>query len=233
MLREALVRPVSKRVAWLHALFGAVLPPVFLVVDPIVFRTNALTADGAGAYLGAYRAFGYMAVVEAFFLVIIALARPRRDAFLAGMLYGAAITAAVLGLVLLPVSAIGVVIWGIGLLGLSPFVASWIYARNAAREHATATGRLWSRAATRGLLTFFLIAVGAQVLVDQTVGWAVSADKSPAAARVLSLASYFYDADQLVPRFATASPAEQRQLVIAYHRMTGKSIDDAFARFID
>jgi hypothetical protein len=117
MLRSILIRPPSARDRRVHLVVGCLMPLLFIVVDPAVFRAGTILPFG-GAYLGAYRAFVYAATALAALLLVRALNVSRASELEAGMLYGATGVAFLLGVVLLPLSIAGILFFGLGLLGL-------------------------------------------------------------------------------------------------------------------
>lgn len=232
MLRGVLGSPFSDRRRWVPAIVGAVIPLAFLFADPIVFRSRDEFLS-EGTIFGDLRAFGYTAALLAATLLIRVLVSSRARTYEAGMLYAAAVVAAALGVVILPLSVIGMFLFGIGLLGLSPFFASWVYFRNAARVHAAATSRPWSRGAALGAVAFVSIAVAAQMGTNAAVSWAIRQGDSRIAAQVLSIAPVIYDPETLVRQYESATLQEKQQLALAYRRMTGELIEKPVAQVAD
>jgi len=107
MLREKLIRSPSSTLRRVHLVVGCLLPIFFLLVDPAVFRAGMLPFGGA--YLGAYRAFGYGATLLAALLLARSFKSSRPSELAAGMLYGATGVAFLLGIVLLPLSLVGTI----------------------------------------------------------------------------------------------------------------------------
>jgi hypothetical protein len=225
MWRETLVRPLTPFARNLHLAIGVLLPIVFLIVDPAVFRTGSWgVADSAA--LGEYRAFAYVATVVAAALLLRALVWPDSRPFEAGMLYGATLVALALGLMLLPLSLFGLLYFGVGLLGLAPFAASWVYLRNGARQHAAPAGRLMSRPAALGALLFIAIAAAAQLLTNAAMSWSVQNVDRPQAVTALHALRPIYDADQLLSQYRSSKSDEQkRRLSLAYQHMTGEMLE--------
>jgi hypothetical protein len=232
MLRDRLIRPISQRGRVGHLVFGALLPVVFLIVDPAVFRGNALPLGGA--YLGAFRAFGHVATVTAALLLLRAAISSGFTRIEAGMLYGAAIVAFALGLVLLPVSLLGAFLFGLGLLGLTPFAASWIYLRNAAKRHAFPTGQLLSPPAVAGIVLFVIVPLSAQITTDGIVRRNVESVDRQQSKDVLQAMRWIYDADGLVQQYQSSkSFEERRRLALAHQVMGGGDIERRIAALND
>lgn len=118
--------------------FGVILPVVCFVFDPIVFKGAEM--DSA-AELGAIKPFAY---ILSFVLVMAMSARliwgeklKWLNAFLAGLFFvGAAISLGI-GVVLLPLSLLGLVML-IGILGFTPLLTSLVYFRAANRAYQSA-----------------------------------------------------------------------------------------------
>jgi energy-coupling factor transporter transmembrane protein EcfT len=178
--------------------------------------------------------FGYTATVLAALVLAVALAARRIPAWTVGMLYGSALVAFLLGLALLPMSILGIVFFGLGLLGFAPFVAAMTYRNAGAEHHFAQTQTRWSVAAGTGALVFVLIAVGAQVAVNVAVGRAMRALPAPAAVGTLRAMTPLYDMDQLVWTYRRAESAEQKErLARAFHAVTGGSIEERLTLLLD
>jgi hypothetical protein len=107
-------------VAWF---FGVVVPIAIVVLDPAVFRSNMV---GVGApVLGRFRTAGYVGIALGVAVMAAALLIQKRSALIAGMLAGGSLFAAALGAAILPLSLMGIVFFGIGLLGLSRGSERW------------------------------------------------------------------------------------------------------------
>lgn len=118
--------------------FGVLLPIGCLIADPIVFRA------GLGDPLfGRYALFAYMVVGSAIFALIFWLLWRGLPAFLAGFFLADAIFALMLGVVLLPFSAMGLAI-GIGVLGFSPFLTFVVFYGHSLRAWALDRPTTWA-----------------------------------------------------------------------------------------
>lgn len=198
----------------IYFIVGTLAPIACLVFDPVVFRGNEKLATGH-AFLGAWRAFGWTATILAAVMFGVAVVRQRSSAFQAGMLYAASAVALILGIAMIPVTIVGLV-YGIGILGLWPFVAAWLYFKHARTQ----------RASLLGALAFLAIPAAIQLLTIVAVRWGVAHAGQPAGVHVLRGVSVLYDADALVERYASSrSPEERRRLAIAYTTMTDRPID--------
>lgn len=112
--------------------FGVVAPLLCLYFDPGLFRSND---PCFGPLLGGTGPFVYVAIGSGTFLLAIWLIANRwitkgRSLF-AGAFLGGTIFAFLLGLAMLPFSLIGLLLFGLGALGVMPFLVALVYWRNA------------------------------------------------------------------------------------------------------
>jgi hypothetical protein len=112
---------------------GVMLPMVCIWFDPIVFNGSE---RGWGGMFSAYALGGYLFIFVEVLVLLLWLLLGRRLAvlsgFVGGMLSAGAFFACLLGIALLPLSLIGLMMF-IGVLGLSPFVTSFVFLRNGIR----------------------------------------------------------------------------------------------------
>lgn len=222
-------------------LFGIVGPIVCVIFDPMVFRFDLADAPlgFSSAYLEAYQPFAYAAIVLSCVLPIIHLARvsfrPEVCVAIAGGLLASAVFAFALGVVLLPYSIIGIIIF-IGILGLTPFITSWIYALAGFAEYRRASpvskGPLFALA---GATSFFAIAGVFQVTVDHSMNQALEALSSPnAELRIASTATirrwdYLFGHQRLIAEYSRSrSESNRRALAEAYQTLTQRDLESDF-----
>lgn len=122
---------VTKKQIVFDTLFGIVIPILCLVFDPVVFR-------GGWALLSELSIFAYSAIgfgICSFGLWL--LFRDQLPFEVLGMITGilsiGSILSFIFGFVLLPVSIFGVAMYGLGLLGFTPFFTAYVYHRNSKR----------------------------------------------------------------------------------------------------
>ena len=114
--------------------FGVVLPTLCIAADPIVFRSSL--DIGGKAWLGDYQtgayALGFASTMGMAAWLLwgdrLGLLRP----VLAGLFFTSSVVGLVTGLLMLPISLVGLVLV-IGIFGFTPFLSSFIYLRNAVR----------------------------------------------------------------------------------------------------
>lgn len=216
---------------------GILLPIACLLCDPIVFRSSTLfgPTGGFGPVLGRYLVFGYLAIGIAILSLAAWLAVRRFPALFAGLLAGGTLCAVVLGIVLLPFSLFGL-LFLIGALGFSPFVAAFVFWRNTIRTFRAAQPRcppvrLWA-AASAGLLIAIGGPAGIQGYVRHELSRATQLVQSPDADEVaLGIAKFrlfrpIADLDELVWIYHRETDSERRgRLADAYRQLTGTEIE--------
>jgi hypothetical protein len=213
---------------------GIVLPLVCVICDPLVFRGTTIPP-----LLGSYRisAYGYMAFAM---LALAAWLTTRRlPSLLCGFLIGGCVFALVLGIVLLPISAIGLFAI-IGILGFSPFLTAatfWYCAMNARNA---AGDRFKPLLAALAFAFFVALPIGIQSYVvhvtEQAMTMLVNGSDQSAerAIRRLEMLGPVIDPDVLAWRFAEAKSEEARnRLASAYGRLTGNDIQRRLDRLRD
>jgi hypothetical protein len=230
--RQFVSRSTAGQIAF-DVVFGIVLPLVCLYFDPIVFR-----ASFGRPLLGSYAIVGAVAIGLGLLSLSAWAVIRRPPAFFAGLLAGGAIFAALLGLVLLPMSLIGLTA-GIGVLGFTPLATAFVFTRNAVRAYRQARA---GSASVRHLLSAvgLVVACGgpwaAQWYVTQEVSRAtemvLSADPAEAARGVSVLKRFraLADLDQLVIAYGREeNPARRARLADSYRELTGDEIEHRLA----
>lgn len=215
---------------------GMILPILCLVIDPIVFRGGF----GRAPVLGGYRFLAYGVIGIEIAALVVWLAWGKRAGewcgVLSGMMFAGALFAAVVGILLLPLTLIGLV-FGIGVLGFAPFVTAFIFWRNARRALGAASTRM-TRAA---VCVTLVLGAAAPLAAPAFAGWRISRlierslpealgeDEARAAeaARRLSYVSPFASGefDEMVWAYdRETDPARRERLARVYHTMTGDDI---------
>ncbi len=141
----------QKRFDWL---FGVILPIACFVFDPIVFTSETV--------LGKYKAFAY---VLSFVSVMAMSAWLIWDAklkwlngFLAGLFAVVSFISLGIGIVILPLSLIGLIVL-IGVLGFTPLFCAVVFLRNSIRAYRTAEPFLEKRVLAYSFLLSALFSI--------------------------------------------------------------------------
>lgn len=113
--------------------FGVALPLVCFAADPLVFRSW----QGSGyAMMGEYKIFAYALSIVSIMSMAAWLLWGQRlgelRPYLGGLFLAGSVVSLIVGLVLLPLSLIGIFFFW-GLLGFTPLLAGFVYLRNGVR----------------------------------------------------------------------------------------------------
>lgn len=222
--------------------FGLALPILCLLFDPMVFRGSGF--DGQ-PLLGRFRVVAAGAIWLGFFSLSIWLAIPRPSRIVSGLwcglLAGGALFALTLGLVLLPLSVLGLTVV-IGVLGFSPFLTAFVYWRSAANAF-----RLGRSDGNR-----FIVLASIGLLISCGGPWAVQwygnhetaaalrsiqsgdpADFEQGLARLKRI-RVLIDHDRLVSAYEFSPDHDVRKRIAeAYQELTGTSIESRLASMRD
>lgn len=148
---------------------GVLLPWLLIVADPAVFRGSALSMGGS--FLGEYRALAYVTTLVFTASLLLRLVKPYARSLLSGVLGTGALFSLGLGLLLLPLSLVGSLFAGLGLLGLLPFLFSYVYAAQALKAWRSLPARAPRQAAAAtalaGCLLPILPSATAHILVER------------------------------------------------------------------
>ena len=150
---------------------GVVAPVLCLIFDPVVFRGYG---GPAGGMFGVYRpgAYAFMAI-EMTTMIAWLWSREsfgQASAVGAGAMWAGAFYAIGLGLLMLPLSAIGLVAYGLGLLGFTPFFTGVAFAMQALLATGDAGPSPRRGALAARLVLGAMLAIGPAVLAQ----WLIS-----------------------------------------------------------
>lgn len=209
---------------------GIALPLLCLLFDPIVFREGSMGGPILTAFAAACWTFMAVGVLTLFSLKFLRSGH----AVLSGILTGTMVYTLFLGAVLLPLSLIGL-LFGIGLLGFSPFLVAFVLYRNAKRQWQISKTQAKQRQGLSfaiGLVAALLLPKLSQTMVDSRISSALLELQSPAPEQRARGASqyfrfrWFAGTEPLIRLYQSDHPEpirlEAEQL---FHRMTGDDID--------
>jgi len=219
--------------------FGIVAPVLCVAFDPAVFTQSGI---GGAGMLYAWRVFGYAEIIIGVALLAYCLLAQRSSRFLAGALFASALFAFVVGLVLLPMSLMGMFIL-IGVFGLTPFLTAFVFLRNGCRCWRDSTAH---RPATRGVVLAVLagvlvcgIPLALQMSLAALAKRAVAQLQSDSdrefaqAIGLLKRINVGVDQDEIVALYQHADAKHRERLSSAYKEITGRSIEDRIAELND
>ena len=117
-------------------IFGIILPVACFSLDPAVFKSSDLW--GAAPYLATIKPFAYLLSFVSIMSMMAWLIWGARLKWLGGFLSGLFLVGALVSfgvaLVMLPISLLGMLLAGLGVLGFIPFFTSFVYLRTAMRS---------------------------------------------------------------------------------------------------
>lgn len=221
--------------------FGVILPVICFVFDPIVFKGNL---DGT-AFLGGFKPFAYALSYISIMVMAAWLIWGEKlkwlNAFTAGLFaVGGAISLAV-GIVLFPISLLGLIVL-IGVLGFTPLFTSIVFLRNAARAFQAAKPFLEKK--------ILIYSFGLSALLAATLPYVLNveikndldaisrgdAQTIRAKARRLKFVAPLVNFDSLARQYALEdekiNPERKAALGEAYENLTGENTKSA-ARGLD
>jgi hypothetical protein len=227
--------------------FGIVLPILCFVFDPIVFRGNFF---GSTALFGRIQLPVYLMA----FIEISALATwlcagkrlGRRSVALGGFLYAGALISLLIGVVLLPLSLIGIALAGLGLLGFTPFLTALVFWRNGRRafdlSHDEVTGGRKLAALALALIFILGLPVTAHLkisgITEESIRKILTGDEmeAEAAAENLRLIGRITqsETDKIVLAYNNErDEARRERLARLYFRITGTDIERRLTFLLD
>lgn len=225
--------PFHKTVAF-DIIFGIVGPILCLLFDPVVFRTTIVGGMG-GPVLGGVMILAYVSFIIQFTALAIWLTYRRPSSFLSGILWGGACLSAIIGIALIPISLLGTLFMGIGLLGFTPFVTAIVYRRNAIAawpddssetEKPKQTGLAFFGAALACAIPVFAqIVVGGKLEQATQLVLSDNAEEADRAVAVIKRYRLLANLDSLVHAYGSESNDKKRErLAAVYQEIVGDDI---------
>ncbi|MFI5403269.1 MAG: hypothetical protein ACHQ1G_10055 [Planctomycetota bacterium] len=222
--------------------FGAVLPVVCLLLDPIVFRSGMPLLGEALFPRWRAAAFVFVGIEAA---LLLAGWRPRlrgmRAAFIGCALLVGGLGSLALGVALAPLSLVGALFAGIGLLGLTPLLTAVAYLRNAARllRRADVRNPGLALACAAGLLAATVPAATAYVVGVRVMDTTIERLNAEAgtvdpAVETLRRYSLLVEFDDLVHAYGESrDEAARSRIADTYRRLTSKGIEQRIGELSD
>jgi hypothetical protein len=228
--------PATARQTIFDWLFGIVMPVLCVIFDPAVFNSDGVMSL---AFLHDVRLFGYLEIAIGTGALSYYLLRRKSSLFLAGVLYADAIFSAVLGVLILPISVLGLLIV-IGIFGFAPFLSAFVLWRSATRCRRDALAKLPEANRVRtpllrmilGAALTLAVPAAMQITLSTVASHAMKTlltgkdDDGRTAVHTLRVVRVAAHTDDLVDAFQeTTNQGERGRITRAYEQITGQAID--------
>jgi hypothetical protein len=220
--------------------FGLLAPAFCLIFDPAVFRTDSPFPIGD---LHRFRLFAYLEIALGVVAFGYFLLFRRPSAALAGILSAGALFSALVGILILPLSLIGLLVL-IGIFGFVPFLSAFVLWRNACRckKRLVAQQPAAGVRARLALTAVVALAIpaGVQFTASRMATEAMrrvvgNSETDPAAQiRILQRIRIAAETDDLVEAYQkTGDLGERARLASIFKQITGQRIDSRIAERAD
>lgn len=226
-------------------IFGVVMPILCFVFDPVVFDGSGfadtivpLSQLGFLIYL-----FSALSIITLVAWLLAARALKSYAGFFAGVLLTGALLSFLIGVLILPLTLMGLAFL-IGILGFTPFLTAFVYLRNGIRAKRIAESSV-SRKALLGMmmagaLVVITIPVAAHVSVNRLVNQSMNelmqgdAQATERAVARLRYVRWFTNMNKLVWAYSKEhDETRKRNLARAYKQLTGVEIEDRLQILLD
>jgi hypothetical protein len=217
--------------------FGVVLPVVCFAFDPIIFKGN-------GSFGGFAKPFAYLLSFTSIMAMMAWLIWGEKLKWLNGILSGlfavGGIISLGIGIVMFPLSVIGLV-FVIGILGFTPLFTSLVFLRNASRTYRFAKPFMAKRvllgtAVLSAMFSFVIpLTINAEIqklLSGIKTGNVATIKRNAKVLKFLAPITNFSDLKRSYYGLQN-QPDKQKVLADAFKAMTGESITDYGDTFID
>lgn len=232
------------QVRW-DVVLGIILPVLCFIFDPIVFKGNI--HDGGTPFipisLTQFKLFVYFFSALAILTFALWLWLGSKVGLLSGILAGIMLAGAagsfLIGVLILPLSLIGLMFL-IGALGFIPFFTAFVYLRNGIRALNAAKLKFVQPKLAGAVVLGVALVVGVPALshwqvnkmVAQSMADILRSDggSTEAAVRRLQYVGWAADLDQIVWAYAQEQePSRKQNLAGAYREITGSEIENRLA----
>ena len=238
---------VTTRQTVFDILFGVVAPILCFVFDPIVFKGSyglGVFDEGLSRYALLVYIFSALSIVTLSLWLILGGRSSSLNAMIGGVLLAGSACSLVIGIVILPLSLLGLFFFFIGIFGFIPFVTAFVYLRNGIRAVRTATHFARQPELTAMILLGAVLAITPSVLVQWQINRTVTrsmndlftgdAHAAYAATQKLRYFSWTSDFDRVVHAYAREKdPTRKDTLAKAYREITGRDIQMRLAILMD
>ena len=224
--------------------FGILLPILCLVFDPIVLKPG-LGARNAIFDLSKVKLMIYVFCTLSILSLIFWLGYETRlrsfGKIVAGFLFAGSIGAFFIGVIILPLSILGL-LFLIGILGFIPFLTAFVYLRNGVRAFKSAPKNLSFGGDVATLVIGASCVIGFSLgfqltinsIINKSLNEILNGQSTLAAINRLRSISWVFDEDDLVNAYQQEQdPTRQANLADAYLILTDKNIQDRLRYLAD
>jgi hypothetical protein len=218
----------QRRFDWI---FGVVMPVVCFFFDPIVFKSASFGAP----LLANYKPFAYILSFVSILAMMAWLLFGEKlkwfGGFLAGLFLVGGIVSLGVGVVLFPLSVVGLIML-IGILGFTPLFSALVYLRNASRAFRSAASFLEKGILVKAFALAALLSAIVPVIANQqlkkSLDKIIDGDAATIRAEAQKLKWFAplvnFDVFERRSRFNNTEE-EQKALVDAFYQLTGEDLE--------
>lgn len=228
-------------------LFGVVAPILCFIFDPIVFKDsfNLAAFDRGLSHLALFvYIFSALSIITLSLWLILGGRSSSLNAIIAGVLLAGSACSLVIGILILPLSILGLMFFFIGIFGFIPFITAFVYLRNGIRALRTAASLAGQPELTAMVLLGAVLAITPSVLVQWQINRTVThsmndlltgdVHAATSATQKLRTFAWAADFDQLVHAYSRETdPTRKDTLAKAYRDITGTDIETRLAILMD
>lgn len=229
--RQFQVEPTKKQRIF-DWMFGVVLPVICFVADPILFKGYGL---GKGAIMGSVKPFAYLLSFTLVMILSANLIWNERlkwiKPFLSGLFVIGAIISFGIGIILLPLSLIGLA-FVIGILGFTPLFSGFVYLRNSIQCFNSAKSVFKKSSLIGGFILSAVLSFTIPMLVNIEIQKSLNAMKNGDVKTIidsenrLKFVSPLVNFDELGGLYCGSPDSDEHQsLARVYEKYTGESIE--------
>jgi hypothetical protein len=232
--------PTGRQIIF-DVIFGILMPLLCFYFDPGILSRESLgitrgpipVFSGRTFFIYAFSALAILALIV--WMGLHNRATPSVRAGLGGVLLAGAVLSFAIGVVILPLTILGI-LFVIGILGLIPFFTGFVYLRNGVRASGIASPEAYRTPRVAIAVVVALIALGlpgiAQWKINSSVKESLAQILDPNTesidaplARIKRFHS-FVDTDRILHQYESeTNPARQERLGRAYKEITGEDIE--------
>ena len=215
--------------------FGIFMPVICFMFDPAIFKAGDLWA--APAVFGKFKPFAYLlcslSIMSLMAFLIWGKNLKGVNVFLSGLFIIGGLVSLAVGIVMIPISLLGLIIL-IGILGFTPFLTALVYIRNSVRAFKFAKPLTdWKLAAQAFVLTASLSLI-APILINKKIENAKQEILIGDAQTVRKEAEFLYwvspitNFDSLFIEFRSLNVGDEKREALkeVYRNFTGEDIEE-------